>query len=190
MIDILRTRRSIRKYEKRPIDQGSIDLLKEALLRCPSSRGLNPWTFLFVDDSAMLGKLSQSKEHGIRFCQGCAPCHRRLWRRITIGRVGGGLLHRFHNSPPHRPLPRARELLEPDQEQEAFSRQVGRGFPAGASRPPQEPEGRGNSGRRLPGRKQKPGTRGPAGLRKDKTKPLLRGGQLKNRRRRALVLPL
>ncbi len=72
MIDILRTRRSIRKYEKKPVDQDSIDLLKEALLRCPSSRGLNPWTFVFVDDPPVLDKLSRSKEHGSDFIKGAA----------------------------------------------------------------------------------------------------------------------
>ena len=38
MIEILRSRRSIRKYEKRPIDEKSLETLKEALLRCPSSQ--------------------------------------------------------------------------------------------------------------------------------------------------------
>ena len=49
MIEILRTRRSIRKYEKKPVDEKLVAILKEALLRCPSSRGINPWTFVFVE---------------------------------------------------------------------------------------------------------------------------------------------
>ena len=67
MIDILRTRRSIRKYEKKAIDKPSLEIMKEALLRCPSSRGINPWTFIFVDDPDMLKQLSQVKEHGSNF---------------------------------------------------------------------------------------------------------------------------
>ncbi len=39
MINILRGRRSIRRYEKRPLDDESLAMLKEALLRSPSSRG-------------------------------------------------------------------------------------------------------------------------------------------------------
>ncbi len=67
MIDILRTRRSIRKYENNPVDQGSVDVLKEALLRCPSSRGINPWTFIFVDDADVIDKLARSKAQGSAF---------------------------------------------------------------------------------------------------------------------------
>lgn len=72
MIEILRTRRSIRKYETKEIDKGSVDILKEALLRCPSSRGFNPWTFIFVDDRELLLRLSQAKEHGSDFLKDAA----------------------------------------------------------------------------------------------------------------------
>jgi nitroreductase len=72
MIGILRTRRSVRKYERKAIDPDSLDILKEALLRCPSSRGINPWTFIFVDDPALLGRLSEAKETGSAFLKGAA----------------------------------------------------------------------------------------------------------------------
>ena len=72
MIEILRTRRSIRKYEKRAIDAKSLEIIKEALLRSPSSRGLNPWTFIFIDDPDMLDRLSRSKETGSQFLKGAA----------------------------------------------------------------------------------------------------------------------
>ena len=70
MIEILRTRRSIRKYERKAIDPGSLEILKEALLRCPSSRGINPWSFIFVDDPELLGRLSEAKETGSAFLKG------------------------------------------------------------------------------------------------------------------------
>ncbi len=70
MIEILRTRRSIRKYEKKPVDEGLVAVLKEALLRCPSSRGINPWTFVFVDEAGVIDKLSRSKEYGSEFLKG------------------------------------------------------------------------------------------------------------------------
>ena len=72
MIEILRTRRSIRKYENKAIDGGSVDILKEALLRCPSSRGINPWTFIFVDEPELLQQLSQAKEQGSAFLKDAA----------------------------------------------------------------------------------------------------------------------
>jgi nitroreductase len=72
VIDILRTRRSIRKYEIKTIHKESLEILKEALLRCPSSRGINPWMFVFVDDPALLGLLAQAKEHGSSFLKDAA----------------------------------------------------------------------------------------------------------------------
>ncbi|HME44057.1 MAG TPA: nitroreductase family protein [Syntrophorhabdales bacterium] len=67
MIEILRKRRSIRKYQATAIDSQAMEVIKEALLRSPSSRGINPWTFIFVDQKDLLQKLSQAKEHGAQF---------------------------------------------------------------------------------------------------------------------------
>jgi nitroreductase len=72
MIELLRTRRSIRRYEKRPLDEKSLEVLKEALLRCPSSKGLNPWTFIFVDEPDLLDRLSRAKEFGSAFIRNAA----------------------------------------------------------------------------------------------------------------------
>ena len=47
---IVRKRRSIRKYRKQPVEPEKIALLVETALRAPSSRGLNPWEFIVVDD--------------------------------------------------------------------------------------------------------------------------------------------
>lgn len=64
MIDILRTRRSIRKYKDQKIEEDKLEVIKEALLRSPSGRSINPWTFIIVDDNELLQKLSNAKEHG------------------------------------------------------------------------------------------------------------------------------
>lgn len=63
-------RRSIRRFEKRQIEQEKIDLLLEAALRAPSSMGTNPWRFIVVKDPGMLKKLAKSKEHGASFLDG------------------------------------------------------------------------------------------------------------------------
>lgn len=65
MIDILRNRRSIRKYTKQPIEQEKLEILKEAALRSPSSKNINPWEFIFVDDKETIGRLKDCKAHGI-----------------------------------------------------------------------------------------------------------------------------
>ena len=67
MIELLRKRRSIRRYQSRGIEGNVLEILKEALLRCPSSRSINPWDFIFVDDPELLKKLSLSKKHGSSF---------------------------------------------------------------------------------------------------------------------------
>lgn len=70
MIDLMRKRRSVRKFESRSIEPDKIEILKEALLRSPTSRGLNPWEFVFVDDLSLLKQLSRSKKHGSGFLKG------------------------------------------------------------------------------------------------------------------------
>ncbi len=70
MLDTLRRRRSIRRYKDKEIEPEKIELLKEAVLRAPSSRGINPWQIVFVTDIVLLEKLSQVKEHGSSFLKG------------------------------------------------------------------------------------------------------------------------
>jgi nitroreductase len=70
MIELLRKRRSIRKYRVTPVDLASLDILIEALLRSPSSRNNKPWRFVVVDDRELLGKLSKAKESGSAFLKG------------------------------------------------------------------------------------------------------------------------
>jgi nitroreductase len=72
MIEILRKRRSIRKYRETAIDSQALEVIKEALLRSPSSRGINPWTFIFVDQKELLRRLSQAKEQGAQFIKDAA----------------------------------------------------------------------------------------------------------------------
>lgn len=66
-IDLLRKRRSIRHFLEQPVEQEKIDLLVEAMLRSPSSRGLNPWEFVVVKDPKVIGELALTKTHGSSF---------------------------------------------------------------------------------------------------------------------------
>lgn len=66
-LQLLQKRRSIRKFETRKIEKEKIDYLLESLLRSPSSRSLNPWEFVVVDDPEILEALSQVKPHGASF---------------------------------------------------------------------------------------------------------------------------
>jgi nitroreductase len=70
LIDLLRTRRSIRRFTAQPVEQEKLDLLLEAALRSPSSKGNNPWEFIVVTDRERLDKLAVAKAHGATFLQG------------------------------------------------------------------------------------------------------------------------
>ncbi len=72
MIELLRKRRSIRKYTDKLIEPEKIEILKEAVLRSPSSRGIDPWEFIFVDDRELLKQLALSKPHSAGFLEGAA----------------------------------------------------------------------------------------------------------------------
>lgn len=67
MIGLLQKRRSIRKFTADKITPEARQLLIEAALRAPSSRGINPWEFVLVDDPDMLGQLARAKQHGSQF---------------------------------------------------------------------------------------------------------------------------
>lgn len=66
-IDLLRSRRSVRKFQKQPIEKEKIDLLIESMLRSPSSRSLNPWEFVIVSNPQILSDLAKAKPHGASF---------------------------------------------------------------------------------------------------------------------------
>ncbi|TYB33335.1 MAG: NAD(P)H-dependent dehydrogenase/reductase [Flexistipes sinusarabici] len=72
MIELLRKRRSIRKFQDKSIELEKIKILKEAALRAPTSRNIMPWEFIFVTDKNILKKLSEAKQHGSAFVAGAA----------------------------------------------------------------------------------------------------------------------
>ena len=66
-MDLITKRRSIRRFTADKVDAQKVELLKEAALRAPSSRGVNPWEFIFITDRDLLAKLSAAKPHGSTF---------------------------------------------------------------------------------------------------------------------------
>jgi len=72
MIELLRARRSIREYTGRPVEPEKVAVLKEAVLRSPSSRNIDPWEFVFVDDRTLLARLARCKPHGADFLEQAA----------------------------------------------------------------------------------------------------------------------
>lgn len=64
MIDLLRTRRSVRKFTELPIEAEKLEILKEAILRAPSSKNSNACEFIFVDKPELIRELSHCKPSG------------------------------------------------------------------------------------------------------------------------------
>jgi len=69
MLEILRHRRSVRDFTEDPIVAVTIDALREAVLRAPTSRNRQPWQFIFVEQKELIEKLAKSKAHGTRFLE-------------------------------------------------------------------------------------------------------------------------
>jgi nitroreductase len=69
VMSVIRKRRSIRKFKADPVEPEKVDMLVEAGLRAPSSRGMQPWEFVVVTDKDLLEKLSRARTHGSAFLE-------------------------------------------------------------------------------------------------------------------------
>lgn len=69
---LLSQRRSTRKFKDTPLEPEHVEFILKAALKSPTSKNLRPWQFVVVEDSEMLQKLSESKEHGAGFLKSCA----------------------------------------------------------------------------------------------------------------------
>ena len=53
-------RRSIRKYEEKPVEKEKIEKLLRAAMQAPSAANQQPWEFIVVEDKTGLKKLSET----------------------------------------------------------------------------------------------------------------------------------
>ncbi len=56
-MECILTRRSIRKYTKEPIPEGVIRELLEAAMSAPSTRNIQPWHFVVINDRDLLNEI-------------------------------------------------------------------------------------------------------------------------------------
>ena len=68
--ELVRLRRSMRKFTDEEINADDITLLVKSALMAPSSKGKHAWHFVVVDDRDMLEKLSLCKAQGADFLAG------------------------------------------------------------------------------------------------------------------------
>jgi len=66
---LIQNRRSIRRYERKPVETEKLEMLVEAALRSPSSMESNPWEFIIITNRTVLEKLSKAKPHGATFLE-------------------------------------------------------------------------------------------------------------------------
>ncbi|NLB02916.1 MAG: NAD(P)H nitroreductase [Bacteroidales bacterium] len=71
-IDLVRQRRSTRKFLETCISPDVVAELMRAALMSPSSKRTNAWEFILVDDADKLKKLSLSKKHGSALIEGAS----------------------------------------------------------------------------------------------------------------------
>ena len=62
--DLLKTRRSIRKYLPNKIEPEKIKQITYAALMSPASKRSNPWEFIVVQNTEILEKLSGCRPYG------------------------------------------------------------------------------------------------------------------------------
>ncbi len=62
--ELMRHRRSIRKYTGEPIDPEHVRLILEAGLMAPAGKRKNPWHFIVVDEPEKLKALSETRSMG------------------------------------------------------------------------------------------------------------------------------
>ena len=62
-IELALRRRSIRKYEDKPVEDEKIKTILQAGLASPSSKHLNPWEFVVVTDKEILKKMSSCRTY-------------------------------------------------------------------------------------------------------------------------------
>lgn len=67
MLSILASRRSVRAFTDEPVPTATLEILREAVLRAPTSRNNQPCQFIFVEDKELIEKLAASKTHGTAF---------------------------------------------------------------------------------------------------------------------------
>ncbi|MCX6644967.1 MAG: nitroreductase family protein [bacterium] len=59
IIEALMTRRSIRKYTDKPVDDEQIETILKAAMYAPSASNRQPWQFIVIKDRALLDKVSE-----------------------------------------------------------------------------------------------------------------------------------
>jgi len=67
MLELLKNRRSIRKYTSKAVEREKLETILKAALLSPSSKKNQPWEFFLITDRELIVKLADAKEAGSAF---------------------------------------------------------------------------------------------------------------------------
>lgn len=65
--ELLKNRRSIRKYQQRAVEEDKLDEILKAALMSPASKRSNGWEFVVVTERELLVKMAGCREMGSKF---------------------------------------------------------------------------------------------------------------------------
>ncbi|MGD1993557.1 MAG: nitroreductase family protein, partial [Anaerolineae bacterium] len=71
MLDLIKKRRSIRKYTDTPVSEDQIRTLLEAAMAAPSGNNRQPWEFVVVRDEQLRHQLAETHPWS-RMCAGAS----------------------------------------------------------------------------------------------------------------------
>ena len=70
LYNLVKNRRSIRKYADRPVEREKIDRILRTALMSPASKRANGWEFIVVDDRALLARMADCRDFGSKLIAG------------------------------------------------------------------------------------------------------------------------
>jgi nitroreductase len=122
IMDIIYARRSIRKYQEKPVEKEKLELLLKAAMAAPTAMNIQPWEFVVVTDPEMMKQIRTTMMFGKFFAPAAIvvcgntsffkhPMANRFWvqdcsaatENILLAAVGLGLgtvwlgVHSIHN---------------------------------------------------------------------------------------------
>jgi nitroreductase len=72
-IDLIKKRRSVREFDPKPVSRDVLERIIDAARFAPTARGVQPWEFVVITQSAMLKQIGETTDHG-RFIAQSAAC--------------------------------------------------------------------------------------------------------------------
>lgn len=64
-MDLMLHRRSVRRYEQKPVDRTMLEALAEAVRLAPSASNQQPWRLVYVDEPELRMKVAQATFNGV-----------------------------------------------------------------------------------------------------------------------------